>query len=211
MHNIFCQYLLESDVMPDFEEKIMCKKLRELDGLTPDEILLIGGVNSYPVDMVSILKKLGIRSGSMNFSDIEEQIPRVIEARGSILGAVTIIDDDVNIFYSEGSTDNRKRFTLAHELAHCCLNAASLRKGHIEFRFDERTAEPKEVAANIFAGQLLIPEKPLRQMYDSLVLPAADVMAREFKVSTHVMEARLEYLGLGFYAPQNYEDSTGEG
>ena len=197
--------------MPNFEEKIMCKKLRELDGLTPDEILLIGGVNSYPVDMQAILKKLGIRSGSMDFSNVEAQIPKVIESRGSILGAVTIIDDDVNIFYSEGSTDNRKRFTLAHELAHCCLNASSLRKGHIEFRFDERTSDPKELAANIFAGQLLIPEKPLRKMYDSLVLPAADVMAREFKVSTHVMEARLEHLGLGFYTPQNYSDSTGEG
>ncbi len=196
--------------MPNFEEKIMCKKLRELDGLTPDEILLIGGVNSYPVDMQAILKKLGIRSGSMNFSNVEAQIPQVIESRGPILGAVTIIDDDVNIFYSESSTDNRKRFTLAHELAHCCLNASSLRKGHIEFRFDERTSDPKELAANIFAGQLLIPEKPLRKMYDSLVLPAADVMAREFKVSTHVMEARLEHLGLGFYTPQNYNDSTGE-
>lgn len=189
----------------------MCKKLRELDGLTPDEILLIGGANSYPIDMQAILKKLGIRSGSMNFSNIEAQISKVIKSRGAILGAVTIIDDDVNIYYSEGSTDNRKRFTLAHELAHCCLNASSLKRGHIEFRFDERTSDPKELAANIFAGQLLIPEKPLRKMYDSLVLPAADVMAREFKVSARVMEARLEYLGLGFYTPRNYSETTGEG
>ncbi len=196
--------------MPNFEEKIMCKKLRELDRLTPDEILLIAGVNSYPVDMHTILKKLGIRSGSMDFTEIEKEIPEVIESRGSILGAVTIIDDDVNIFYSEGSTENRKRFTLAHELAHCCLNASSLRKGHIEFRFDENTSDPKELAANIFAGQLLIPEKLLRKMYNSLVIPAVDVMAHEFKVSTHVMEARLEHLGLGFYTPQNYDDSVGE-
>ena len=196
--------------MPNFEGKIMCKKLRELDGLTPDEILLISGVSSYPVDMQKILRKLGIRSGSMNFEAIEAKIPKVIESRGSILGAVTIIGDNLNIFYSEDSTDNRKRFTLAHELAHCCLNASSLRKGHIEFRFDETTSDPKELAANIFAGQLLIPEKPLRKMYDSLLIPAADVMAHEFQVSTHVMEARLKHLGLGFYAPQNYSDSVGE-
>lgn len=203
--------MVECGIMPNFEEKIMCKKLRELDDLTPEEILLISGEKSYPVNMQTILKRLGIRNGPMDFSNVEAQIPAVIESRGSILGAVTIINDDVNIFYSEDSTDNRKRFTLAHELAHCCLNASSLRKGHIEFRFDERTSDPKELAANIFAGQLLIPEKPLRQMYDSLVIPAVDVMAHEFEVSIHVMKARLEHLGLGFYTPQNYSDSTGEG
>lgn len=197
--------------MPNFEGRIMCKKLRELDGLSPDEILLISGIDSYPVDMQRILKKLGIRSDSMNFGDIEELIPGVVKSRGSILGAVTIIGDDVNIFYREGSTDNRKRFTLAHELAHCCLNASSLKKGHLEFRFDERTSDPKELAANIFAGQLLIPERPLRKMYDSMVVPASDVMAHEFEVSTHVMEARLTHLGLGFYSPQNYCDTVGEG
>ena len=202
--------MLESDIVPNFEGKIMCKKLRDLDGLTSDEILLISGVDSYPVNMQTVLKKLGIKSGAMDFSQIEAQIPEVIKRRGSILGAVTIRNDNVNIFYSTGSTEHRKKFTLAHELAHCCLNAASLRKGHIEFRFDENTSDPKEVAANIFAGQLLIPEKPLRKMYNSLVIPAADVMAREFEVSTHVMEARLEYLGLGFYSPKNYDDMNGE-
>ena len=194
--------------MPDFEERIMCKKLKELDGLTPEEILLIGGEDKYPVNIQKILKKLGIKSGAMNFHSVEEKIPNVVESRGPILGAVTIIGDNVNILYSEGSTENRMRFTLAHELAHCCLNASSLKRGHIEFRFDGNASDPKELAANIFAGKLLVPEESVRKLYDSLLVPAADVMAREFKVSTHVMEARLEYLGLGFYSPQNYNDSS---
>ena len=185
----------------------MCKKLRELDGLTPDEILLISGEDKYPVNIKKILKKLGIKSGAMNFHGIEEKIPSVIESRGPILGAVTIIGDDVNILYSEESTENRMRFTLAHELAHCCLDASSLKKGHVEFRFDRGASEQKELAANIFAGKLLMPEESVRKLYDSLLIPAADVMAREFKVSTHVMEARLENLGLGFYSPQNYNDN----
>lgn len=197
--------------MPNFGVIIMCKKLAELNGLTPDEILLISEIDSYPVDMQKILKKLGIKNGPMDFTKIESMLPKVIELKGSILGAVTVLGDDVNIFYREGSTDNRKRFTLAHELAHCCLNASSLKKGHVEFRFDAKNmSDPKELAANIFAGQLLIPEKPLRDMYDSLVIPAADVMAAEFEVSTPVMEARLRHLGLGFYTPQNYNDASGE-
>ena len=196
--------------MPNFEVKIMCKKLKDLDGLTPEEILLLSDIDSYPVDMSKVLNKLNIRTGAMDFSAIESRIPKVIKLRGSILGAVTIIGDDVNIFYRAGSTENRKRFTLAHELAHCCLNASSLKKGHIEFRFDENTQDKKELAANIFAGQLLIPEKQLRKLYDSLVLPALDVMAQEFQVSVHVMEARLKYLGLGYYAPQNYDVLVGD-
>ncbi len=182
----------------------MCKKLRELDGLTADEILLLGKVNNYPVDIESVIKSLGIKIDSMDFTVVEEKIPEVISERGTILGAVTIIEDDVNIFYREGSTENRKRFTVAHELAHCCLNASQLKQGHIEFRFDEQTSDPKELAANTFAGQLLVPEQPLKELYDSLLVPAVDVIAKEFKVSIHVMEARLKYLGLGFYSPQNF-------
>lgn len=201
---------MQRSVFENLEGEILCKKLKEIDGMTPEDILLICGVNSYPVDIQGILRKLGILNGSMDFSEIEKLNPVIIKSRGSILGAVTIIGDSVSIFYREGSTDNRKRFTLAHELAHCCLNASSLKKGHIEFRFDEQTDDYKELSANIFAGQLLIPEKPLRKMYDSMVIPAVDVMAREFRVSNHVMEARLKYLGLGFYSPQNYDDATGE-
>lgn len=183
--------------------KFMCT-IKDLDGLTADEILLITNVKFYPVNIHEVLNKLGIKCDVMDFSPLEAQIPDVVKKRGSILGAVAIIDNKVNIFYSKDSTENRMRFTLAHELAHCCLNAPTLKEGHIEFRIDKDENNPKERAANIFAGQLLIPETPLRQMYDSLIIPAADVMAREFKVSTHVMEARLEYLGLGYYSPKNY-------
>lgn len=196
--------------MPDFEERIMSEKLKELDGLSPDEILIRSGIETYPVNILAVLKKLGVQCDAMDFSDIEAQIPKVIEERGSILGAVTVIGDDVNIFYTKGCGENRMRFTVAHELAHCCLNAHELRNGHIQFRFDSRTQDPDEYKANVFAGKLLIPEKPLIEIYNKLIVPASDVMAREFKVSTHVMEARLEYLGLGFYSPINYDDSPGE-
>lgn len=198
---MFCQSMMECDDVSDSKDKIMCKKLRELDGLNANAILSSCEVTSYPVDIKAILKKLGIKYGAMDFTDIEEQIPNVIKNRGNILGAVTIVDDDVNIFYSKGSTENRMRFTLAHELAHCCLNAPELRnKGHIEFRHDGRTSSPNEVAANIFAGQILIPKNPLLRLYTELIAPISDVMAQEFQVSTAVMEARLKYLNLDYYS-----------
>ncbi len=182
----------------------MCKKLRGLSGLTADEILSRANVESYPVDIKAVIKKLGITTKPFDFSALEKEIPEIISKRGPILGAVTVINDDINIFYSENSTENRERFTLAHELAHCCLNAHNLTEGHIEFRFDELTKDPNEIAANIFAGQLLIPEGYLREIYDSLIVPASDVLANEFQVSVPVMEARLTQLKLGYYSPKNF-------
>ncbi len=194
--------------MPKVRNKIMCKKLKELDGLTVNEILSGLEIDSYPVDIESILKKLGIKFGAMDFTDIENTIPSVIESKGHILGAVTLVDDDVNIFYREDSSDNRIRFTLAHELAHCCLNAQALRnKGHIEFRFDECTSSPNEVAANAFAGQLLIPKNLLLKLYSDLIAPISEVMAQAFHVSTNVMEARLRYLNLDYYSLKSASDS----
>ena len=183
-------------------DKIMCKKLREISGLSSEQILLLGEELSPPVNIENILDKLGIKYDAMDFSDIESKVPDIIKNRGEILGAVTLIDDDVFIYYSKkNKSKNRTRFTLAHELAHCCLNAGSLEnKGHIEFRFDEKSDDMNEKAANIFAGQLLIPKEPLLEKYNNMIVPVSDVLANEFNVSTNVMEARLSYLGLPFYS-----------
>lgn len=198
--------------MPRIEKKLMCKKIRELNGLTAEEILLLYGDDSYPVDIEKILDRLGIKHDAYDFSDVEQQIPSVVEKRGNILGAVTILNDDVNILYSKNSTSNRMRFTLAHELAHCCLHAESLEnKGHVEFRFDGALMSYKEKAANVFAGKLLIPESALMKLYKSLIVPASDVIAREFGVSTTVMEARMEYLNLDFYSPRKNANTSEEG
>lgn len=196
--------------MSYYERKIMCKKLNEISGLNAKEIALLCKVKSYPVDIQNILRKLKIPYGAMNFSTIESRVPELIKQHGEILGAVAVLGDDIKIFYREGSTENRIRFTLAHELAHCCLDAESLQdKGHIEFRFDETSLNFKEKAANVFAGQLLIPDDDILKLYNELVIPASDVLANEFKVSTAVMEARLEYLGLDFYSPQFSSEVVG--
>lgn len=188
----------------------MCRKLNEISGLTANQILSYFGNDSYPVDITKILDNLQIMYGPMNFSPLEEQARDLIKEHGRILGAVTVLGDDIAILYSQGSTENRLRFTLAHELAHCCLDAQSLfDTGHIEFRFDEISDDIKEKTANTFAGELLIPKNHLLKMYSQLVIPASDIMAQEFKVSVPVMEARLKCLNLNFYSPNKLE-KTGE-
>lgn len=191
---------------------IMCKKLRELDGLTPEQILTAYSDGSIPVDIEQILKKMGINYQAMDFTNVENSVPDVIEQRGRILGAVTIIDDDVNIFYSSSyESEHRKNFTLAHELAHCCLNAASLNNtGHVEFRFDADSDDAIERAANTFAGKLLIPKNELTSIYNEMIAPLLDVLAKEFNVSQSVMQARLQSLELPFYTFNDVVEIAGE-
>lgn len=188
-----------------FKDCIMCKRLKELNGLSAEQILEIYGDDSIPVDIKRVLDKLKVSYSPMDFGPVEESVKDIVDKRGHILGAAMVFGDEINIFYSEkDSSENRIRFTLAHELAHCCLNAASLENdGHIEFRFDEKSQAPAEVAANIFAGKLLIPKNALLRIYHSMIAPLSDVLAKEFGVSVNVMEERLKYLDLPFYSP-NY-------
>lgn len=186
--------------------ELFCMKLRELSGLSAETILeKFGETNKHPVNIEKILQKLGIESTPIDFSLIENANKELVERRGHILGAVTLSESDVHIYYSSNPEypETRKRFTLAHELAHCCLNPEVIgTQGHIEFRFDEANLnDMNEVMANRFAGKLLVPKDELIKVYDEMIVPLSDVLAKEFNVGRHVMEARLKDLELPFYSP----------
>lgn len=188
---------------------IMNKKLEKMDGLTAEQILELYGDVVPPINIEKILDLLGVKYNRMDFSQLENTVPDLIKKRGRILGAVTVVDDGVNIVYSSDSTDSRIRFTLAHELAHCCQNASAFEDtGHVEFRFDEKSDNPAEIAANIFAGKLLVPKEALLNAYNEMIVPLSDVLAKKFEVSTHVMEARLRYLKLPYYSPNGAQSLT---
>ena len=173
-----------------------------MSGVSAEQLLELSGQCDIPIDIEKLLSKLGVKYDSMDFSFLEKANPDLINEKGKILGAVTLINNDVCIYYSNDSSKNRKRFTLAHELAHCCLDAPSLQDGHIEFRFDERSDDYREIAANIFAGKLLIPTQKLIEVYNNMIAPLSNVLAKEFSVSIAVMEGRLKELKLPFYSPE---------
>lgn len=177
----------------------MCKPIRDLYGKTPDELLKMYGLqNSVPLDLSALLQKAGISVLPMDFSKIEQTagLKDLVEKRGHILGALICIDDDAAIFYSDKDVENghRYRFTIAHEIAHCCITGE---ENHIEFRYDSETVSEEELAANIFAGELLIPEGKLREIIGELLIPSINVLADIFAVSVNVMRARLDYLKIG--------------
>lgn len=178
-------------------DDIMCSILQKIKNKTPMELL-----NEYridlvpPIDISLLLEQIGISVISKDFTDVENigNYPH-----GSILGAAISKGDDLAIFYRKNDTYNRKIFTVAHELGHCCLHTDDLKISHIEFRTVDTYKDKRERDVNIFAGQLLIPKHVLIPIYNKYILPSLKDLSEIFCVSTNVMAARLDYLRLNYF------------
>ena len=174
----------------------MCKILEKIGGLNAGELLSKYNISlTPPINLSLLIERIGISAYSVDFTEAEEAAKY---PKGAIVGAAVSFDDDLDIMYAQGLTSNRIRFTVAHELAHCCLHAPDLKIKHIELRTSEmnESDNAKEIEANTFAGELLIPEKSLLDIFGALLKPSVSALARIFQVSDNVMRARLEYLEL---------------
>ena len=175
----------------------MCKVLKDIQGKTADEILrTYGQDNSIPVNLNQLLLNIGISALPLDFTELETTIG---SKQGDILGLVMSKGDKAAIFYKKDDTLNRQRFTIAHELAHCCLHSLVDNKPHIEFRMNEQEKDSREKEADIFAGKLLIPLNKLKEVYMGLAVPSSVTLASKFAVSINVMEARLNYLKISYF------------
>ena len=187
----------------------MCKKLKELNGLNPEEILnkyWNSDRNVYPIDIAQILFKMGIRVVPYDFSKFDDG-----NLENRVLGAMVADEQDLAFLYRKGETKNRNRFTLAHELAHCCLaHLDDKAMPYVEYRHDGVVTDSKEITANIFAGELLIPHKELRNLLSNHypnTLPVITELADNFSVSLNVAKERLKYLKIPYldeYGRKNF-------
>lgn len=194
------QYVQYNAKQKEIKVSTVCKPISAIRGMDASEILeLCRQENSIPVDVTAILKKLGISCLAFDFSKLESQIPECFNGN-HILGALATKGDKAAIFYSvdDKRDSHRYRFTIAHEIGHCCLNHIDTNKAlpHLMFRKDGEANSKKEIAANIFAGELLIPENSLMSIIDELLIPSVSTLAEIFDVSDKVMLARLKYLKL---------------
>lgn len=190
----YLEFLSYSHCLHDIESRnSMCKPVREIQGKTAEELLKLSGqTDVIPVDLSQILKTIGISALPRDFSKMEENLV----GENKILGALVSKGDNAAIFYRDDTSvmsPHRYRFTIAHELGHACLTGES---NHIEFRIDNISGDPQERAANIFAGELLIPRKQLEEIIQKLYIPTVHTLADIFEVSYNVMKARLSYLKL---------------
>lgn len=205
MKNIinFCSYVKDKggESMTTILEKIRNKN--------PIELLKEYNISMKPpIDISKLLESIGISTISQDFSEIEE-IKKV--EKGSILGAALSSGDDLAIFYKRFDSLHRIKFTISHELAHCCLHCPTNESTHIEYRlnlFSELSWQElkKEKEANIFAGELLIPEEVLKKYYDEMIVPSLSSLSKIFDVSTSVMAARLDYLNMPYYKDRQIDE-----
>lgn len=177
----------------------MCKAISQLKNMSADALLeLCGQTDNIPVDLKAILRKLGISAIPIDFSEAENNIRQRFHSNVQVLGAIATKEDRAAIFYNRKNQgdSHRSRFTIAHELGHCCLNNVTLEDGktHIDCRIEGISQSEDEIAANIFAGELLIPETSLYQTIEKLLMPSVHILADIFDVSDNVMLKRLEYL-----------------
>lgn len=184
--------------------RLMCAILEKIQNKTALELLEEYSIElKPPIDISTLLERIGISVIAKDFTKVEKKsgIPT-----GTILGAAISKEDDLAIFYKNTDTYNRKIFTIAHELGHCCKHAENLKISHIELRTDIEKFNEHEKEANIFAGELLIPEIVLRPYYDKLLVPSLDALSKIFCVSANVMAARLDYLGLDYIVDTDIDE-----
>lgn len=132
--------------------------------------------------------------------------------RMKITGCITIEENEPKVWVNpmKNTQEERKRFTLAHELGHFMLHIApigdmqkanSISDENISFNRDDNW-DYKEMEANNFAAQLLMPatliEEVLKEKFPKkpTLDEAVECLVSIFNVSIAAMEFRLKKLGL---------------
>lgn len=82
--------------------------------------------------------------------------------RGIQITESTPEGDNLIIAYNKNQHIHSKRFTVAHELGHFILGHTRQGHDHNLDIFEEGKADPKEIEANQFAAELLIPSTLLK-------------------------------------------------
>jgi Zn-dependent peptidase ImmA (M78 family) len=169
----------------------MTKSTRRRDPRTrAAEILKGAGVTAKPVPVDIIAQQKGI---ALRYMPLDETLSGMIFMQN---GVPTVV---VNSLHHP----NRRRFTVAHELGHFELHMAAIGSDvHVDKRFLARDAnsstgfDVKEVEANRFAAELLVPRAMLIEELHGRVVDLEDdellgELADAFGVSKQMMAIRV--------------------
>lgn len=124
------------------------------------------------------------------------------EFKDEVSGVLIRREGTVVIGVAKEQSEERRRFTIAHELAHLVLHDGE--EVHVDklFRINLRSPtsskaeDVEEIEANAFAASLLMPLSFLRADLQGLILDIDDVarieaLAKRYRVSTQAMTYRL--------------------
>lgn len=135
-----------------------------------------------PVDILKIANELGLSV-------------RYLTGNAELLYSGEYKQDDGSgrpvCYINRNDTVERQRFTLAHEVAHHVLaHGPALRDTDRSMH----SYDPKEREANIFAANLLMPDKAVKSMIDSGITDAVR-LADIFAVSVPALKIKMKELG----------------
>lgn len=149
---------------------------------------------SYPIKIEEIVWNEKINIVEHEFND---------EASGILV----INDENITIGVDKNSGNERKRFTIAHELGHYVLHneRSNMFVDKVFFRkkSDGYTSKEEKIEreANYFAANILMPEKLIFQAVSNLTCDlyedeTVSKLAKDFNVSSSAMLYRLINLGV---------------
>lgn len=141
--------------------------------------------DDYFIDITKIAK-----GGDMEVNEVDFDDP-------DVSGMLITKGDKQIINVNRKEPEERKRFTIAHEIAHAILHPS--KEDHIDYRqsiknYTSKEELTKEFQANMLAAALLMPANLVKNAWESL--KDVDALADLFKVSKRAAAIRLESLGL---------------
>lgn len=145
----------------------------------------------FPVNLHAIAERLGIEVQYGSIPD--DTVDGLLVKRANTAPFIALVSSDI--------TENRARFTLAHEIGHYVHKYQACRNQTIDSIVERRDAlssqgvNPEEIWANQYAAALLMPRNVVEQMWGDGM--RFEDMARIFKVSLAAMGVRLDNLHLG--------------
>ncbi len=181
----------------------MCQKIKEVNSLTPEEILKEHWDKKVPVNVKQILAGIGVRFREHDLSNLEHAID--LDKTDAILGVAFSDGDDLGILYSCRIDKDATNYVLAHELAHCCLHMKPSEEFHVELKcskdlysrahgksvFSGYKNSYKEVQADKFAADLLIPTEALFEILASEAQQSVESIAKYFHVSKEIVRLKV--------------------
>ena len=135
------------------------------------------------------------------------------EPLGDVSGVIFREGNQVIIGVNKTHSDERKRFTIAHELGHFFLHSEhplyvdKIFPVKLRDHVSSEAIDQDEIEANAFAAELLMPSKFLKEDFSKVRSGILDYgkedigeriseLASKYKVSNHAMTIRLINLGV---------------
>lgn len=143
----------------------------------------------YPVRLIDIANHLGYQVFYFEKGEGTEGVSGAVNHKKKI------------IFLNEDESNKRKMFTLAHEIGHIMLHGT--KEDVVDYRSTIHSPNSrKEKEANVFAADLLMPEREFRQKWYDFFDEATGIdgvtqqLSDYFIASTTAVAIRAKQLGL---------------